>query len=129
MDTQPRNKQEPPPVALSIFQSALASPEIFDLVTPNPICGHEQILGMQIGLGSISHRSHTHPDLNQTVLDVAIFRQVGCGCISRFRTNHPIHRIASPKLRIELAAEFAIMPCASFFWLRLTVKAIHEGSP
>src|SRR6266851_3723679 len=39
----------------------------------------------------------------------------------------PIHRIASPKLRIELPAELAIMPCASFFWPRLTVETVHQG--
>jgi hypothetical protein len=73
----------------------------------------------------IPHGSRTHPYLKQTVLDVTIFRKVRCGCVSQLRANQPIHRIASPKLRIELPAEFAIMPCTSFFWLRLTVKAVH----
>ena len=81
--------------------------------------------GYEVYLGSIPDRSHTHPDLKQTVLDVTIFRQVGYGCVFQFRTNQPIHRIASPKLRIELPAELAIMPCASFFWLRLTVETVH----
>jgi hypothetical protein len=80
-------------------------------------------------LGSIPHGSDTHPDLKQTVLDVTIFRHVRCGYVIPITTNQPIHRIASPKLRIEVPAELAITPCASFFWLRLAVKAVHGGSP
>jgi hypothetical protein len=59
------------------------------------------------------------------MLDVTIFRQVGCGCVFQFSTNQPIRRITSPKLRIEVPAELALMPCASFFWLRLTMKGVE----
>jgi hypothetical protein len=79
-----------------------------------------------VRLGSIPHGSLTHLDLKQTVLDVTIFRHVRSGCVFPFRTNQSIPRIASPEVRIEVPAELAIMPRARFFWLRLTMKGVHD---
>lgn len=80
-------------------------------------------------LGGVSHRSQTHPDLKQAMFDFPVLGHVRYGCVLWFGTNQPVHHRASFKLVIELLAELAIAPGRGFFWLRFTVKAVHDGSP